>query len=149
MIAHKVIKILAILLSLAAFVFFVLILNEGDEAIKINENAAQSSTVVPMMYVAYITLAAIIALVVVYVFINLFSSGEMLKRTLTSVGIMLAIILIAYYGLADSSQPEGLQNPTDDATAKMVGGALYTFYIIGALAVLTVIWSGVTRAIKR
>lgn len=146
---HKIFKIMAIIVALAAVVFFVLTISTGDDAIEINEDSAQGTTIVPMMYVAYIALALTVLLVVAFSLVNIFRSGETIKRTLVPVGIMLVIVLIAYYGLADTSQPPGLQEPATDSGALLVGAGLYTFYIVGALAVMTVIWSFITKLAKR
>ncbi len=158
MIAHKVIKYLSLALCLLAAVFFIYALSVGDDPIQMDEDGVQSMTVVPMMYIAYIVMALIVGLVLVFVIINLFTKPGALKSAAVSVGIMLAIILLAYFVFADDSVLDpltGKQVMLDDgealtaADSQWIGAALWTFYIIGILAVGSIVWTGLTKLVKK
>ncbi len=158
MIAHKVVKYLSMALCLLAAVFFVYALSVGDDPIQMDEDGIQSTTVVPMMYIAYIVMALIVGLVLVFVVINLFTKPGALKSAIVSVGIMLVIVLLAYFVFADDSVLDPLtQKPVmlDDgealtaADSQWIGAALWTFYIIGILAIASVIWAGASKLVKK
>ena len=66
---HKILKIVALVLSLAGIGLLIGILATGDEAIKAGDNAVVDY----MSYVAYIVLFIILLSVIIFVFKNLFS----------------------------------------------------------------------------
>ena len=65
---HKILKIVALVLSLAGIGFLIGILAKGDEAIKAGDNAVVDF----MSYVAYVVLFIILLSVIIFVFKNLF-----------------------------------------------------------------------------
>jgi len=69
-----------------------------------------------------------------------------IKSVLVGLIIVLVIGGISYV-LADGSDYEMYKN-VDEGTSKMVSTGLNSFYIIGLLAVLSVIYSGVARILK-
>ncbi|WP_438962937.1 hypothetical protein [Nonlabens sp.] len=157
MVIHKVFKYLVLLLCVIAAGFFVYTIGVGDEVIEGGES--QGSTIVPLMNLAYVVMAIAIGLVLVFVLKGIFSSPAALKRSLMSVGILLAICLIAYFGFADDSNiipgttdklvmlDEG--EPLSNSTSKLVGASIYTFYIVGVLAIGSIIWTGVSKLLNR
>ena len=158
MIAHKVLKYLSLALCLIAAVFFIYALSVGDDPIQMDTDGMQAVTVVPMMYIAYIVMFIIIALVVVFLVINLFTKPGALKSAAISVGAMLIIILLAYFVFADNSVMDpatGKQIMLDDGealtegTSKAIGAAIWTFYIIGILSILSIVWAGASKLIKK
>lgn len=155
---HKIIKYIALALALIAGVFFIITLSTGDDAIKDNIDNAQNSTIVPMMYLAYIVIAFIIGLVLIYVVKNLFSSPAALKKSLISIGIMFVVCLLAYFVFAD----DNIINPItgepyvlDDGkllttgSSKLVGASIITFYIIAVLAIASILWTGISKLLNR
>jgi len=140
---HKILKIVALLLSLVGIYFFVTIFVKGDEVVE-----ATGAGVDGYLYVAYVILALVIAFVLVFVLKGIFSGN--IKRTLLSVGLFLLIGVIAYV-LADSSI-DGLpmvdSKPITASGSKWVGTGLYAFYILGALAIGAMILSGIKKVTK-
>ena len=67
---HKILKIVAAVLSLVGIVSLVRIIAAGDEAIETGEKAG---LVEPMAWAAYITLGIVILFVVVFIIKNLFT----------------------------------------------------------------------------
>ncbi len=158
MIAHKVLKYFSMALCLIAAIFFIYALSVGDEPIQMDENGVQSMTVVPMMYIAYLTMLIILVLVAVFVVINLATKPGALKSAAVSVGIMLVIILLAYFVFADNGVLDpatGKQVMLDDGEpltagdSQWIGAGLWTFYIIGILSICSILWAGVTKLIKK
>jgi hypothetical protein len=151
---HKILKIVAALLSLAGIVSLVRIIAAGDDAIKTGEKAG---LVDPMAYIAYIILILVLAFVVVFVIKNLFTNTSGLKNTLIGVGAFAAILIISYV-LSDTENPvmengKSLFRYGDKvATGKeiqMTGAGLVAFYILLALAAITMIFSGVKKVISK
>lgn len=158
MILHKIIKYGALALALAAGVFFIMTLTTGDDAIQTNLDDAQNSTIVPMMYVGYAIVAFIIGLVLVFVVKNLFSSPAVLKKSLLSVGLLLVVCIIAYFGLADNGVLDPMTGDPyllDDGKAltsgssQLIGASIYTFYIMAVLAIAAIVWAGVSKLINK
>lgn len=176
MLLHKIIKYAALALALVAGAFVLYTISIGDVAIQdeaaevAKEMAAanssdtaeikaplQNSTIVPLVYLTYIILAFIVGLVLVFVFKNLFSSPAVLKKSLISVGLLLAVFVIAYVVAG-----EGTINPMngdpymlDDSkeltasSSKLIGASIYAFYFLAIAAVGSIIWSGVSKMINK
>ncbi len=155
MILHKILKYLVILLSVVAAAFFVYTIATGDDAIEIDENGIQGSTVVPLMYLSYVMLAVIIAAVVLFLFVNLASNPKALKKTALSVGIFLVVVGISYVAFADGSDAANNAIELDngeylsESGSKWIDVSIYTFYILAILAVGSIIWSGATKLVKK
>ena len=146
---HKILKIVALVLSLAGIFFLVRIVAKGDDAIKAAYEGGDSSIVDPMAFVAYIVLGLVLAFVLIFVFKNLFSGGASLKKTLLSVGLFLAVLLIAY--LVSGGDPTKYLYNGKEATAgqsQLVGGGLVAFYILILFAAGTMLFSGIKKMIK-
>lgn len=147
---HKIIRIVAGLLGLAGIIFLVMLISKGDEAIKSAAAAGDTSTVDPMAFVAYITLALILFFVLFFVLKALFTNTATLKKTLINVGAFLLLFLIAYFVFA-----QGVETPMRDGEvlsaggSKMVGAGLYLFYFLIVIAALLMVLSGTGKYLKR
>lgn len=144
---HKIIKILALILSVVGIIFFVMILSAGDAAIEAGESAG---SVNGALYTSYIILGLVLAFVLVFVLKGVFAGD--IKKTLITVGAFLAIVIIGYVMSSGSLEglPEELvltENVTE-STSKWVGTGLNTFYILGVLAIGAMILSGLKRVTK-
>ena len=98
---HKIIKILALILSVVGIIFFVMILSAGDAAIEAGESAG---SVNGALYTSYIILGLVLAFVLVFVLKGVFAGD--IKKTLITVGAFLAIAIIGY--VMSSGSLEGL-----------------------------------------
>src|SRR5690554_7245524 len=92
---YKILKIIAVLLSVAGIVFFAMILIKGDEAVALTGEGLDG-----FLYVSYVVFALTIAFVLYFVLKRIFT--ENLKSTLLSVGAFLLIVAISY-ALADGT----------------------------------------------
>ena len=70
---HKILKIVAAVLSLAGIISLIRIIVAGDEAIETGEKAG---LVEPMAWIAYIILGLVLLFVVVFVVKNLFTNVQ-------------------------------------------------------------------------
>ena len=144
---YKVLKYLAILIGVISAVLLARVLIAGDGAITDSPDV-QASVVDPFLWVSYIVLFIVIALVLFYVIKGLFRGN--IKKTLISVGFFLLILVISY-ALAGS---EVIYDRNDvpmisESGSKWVGAGLIAFYILGAFAILAMLFSGVTKIKNR
>lgn len=140
---HKILKILAFALAIIGAIFALLII-AGDE------DTAQSMGG-NLLYVAYLVLGIVLALVVLFVLKGLFKGD--IKKTLTTVGAFLAIVVIAY--VISSGTDLDLQPFNDkglgitEAISKNVGAGLYAFYILAVLAIGSMLYGGVKKIFNK
>lgn len=138
---HKILKIIALLLSVAGIIFLAMIIAKGDEAV-----TATGEGLDGFLYVAYITFAITILFVLFFVFKGLLSGN--IKNTLISVGIFVAIVGISY-ALADGTPMQLREGESLSASgSKWVDTGLYVFYILAVLAVAAMVFSGVKKVTK-
>ena len=142
---HKIIKIVVAFLSLAGTIFLAMIVSKGDVAIK----GGDASAVDNMSYVAYIVLILILLFVVFFVVKNLVTHTSSLKSTLMGVGAFVAVLVIAYLltggDTTEYSYSEGIAT---DKQSHLVGAGLVAFYVLGTVAILSMLLSGVKKLIK-
>ncbi|MFY0712399.1 hypothetical protein J1D01_01875 [Seonamhaeicola sp. NFXS20] len=140
---HKVLKIVAFALAIIGAIFALMII-AGDE-----ESAR--GTAGNILYVTYVVLGLVVALVVIFVIKGLFAGN--IKKTLLTVGIFLAIVFISY--AMSSGTDLDLKPFTDkgadvtEATSKKVGAGLYTFYVLAVLAIASMAFSGVKKIFNK
>ena len=140
---YKVLKYLAIFIGVISAVLLARVLMAGDEAITDSPDV-QASVVDPFLWVSYIVLFIVIALVLFYVIKGLFSGN--IKKTLISVGVFVLILAISY-ALAgnDIIYDRNDVAMISESGSKWVGAGLIAFYILGAFAILAMLFSGVTK----
>ncbi len=135
---HKIIKWVALALAVIGVIFVVLLMSGNDGMI---DN---------MLYIAYVVLALILVIVLIYVLKGLFAGN--VKKTLLSVGLFLAVILVAYF--ISSGDDLNLQPFIDkgqdvtEATSKKIGAGLYTFYALALVAIGAMGISGFKKVSK-
>lgn len=141
---YKILKIVALLLSVAGIVFWFMLIAKGDEAVK-----ATGEGVSPMLIIAYLTMAIVLLFVVVFVVQGIFAGN--LKKTLMSVGAFLAILIVSY--VMSSGSIEGLapvdDTPITESTSKWVGTGLNAFYILAVIAIGAMVFSGFKKVTSR
>ncbi len=99
---QKISKILTLvtgLIGVIGFYFFIRILIEGDEALKIDADL-QSSILSPFISFSIFLLIVTTAIAVVFSALNMIKHPQVLKRTLMGVGVLVVFLVIAY-SLAD------------------------------------------------
>ncbi|OAD91767.1 hypothetical protein A7A78_10970 [Aequorivita soesokkakensis] len=138
---HKILKIVALLLSVAGVIFLAMIIAKGDEAV-----TATGEGVDGFLFVAYIIFAITIVFVLFFVLKGIFAGN--IKNTLISVGAFLLIVVISYV-LADGTPMEMQEGEMLSASgSKWVGAGLYAFYIMAVLAVGAMVFSGIKKVTK-
>jgi len=97
----KILTLVAGLIGVIGFYFFIRILIEGDEALKIDADL-QSSILSPFISFSIFLLIVTTAIAVVFSALNMIKHPQVLKRTLMGVGVLVVFLVIAY-SLADDS----------------------------------------------
>jgi len=138
---HKILKIVALILSVAGIIFLAMIVAKGDEVVK-----ATGEGVDGYLFIAYITFAIVLFFVIVFVLKGILAGN--IKKTLITIGAFLAVIIIAYV-LADGT-PMALSNGTmmTESATRWAGAGLYAFYILAVLAVCAMALSGIKKITK-
>jgi len=144
---YKILKYLAVAIGVISAVLLARVLMAGDTAITDSPDV-QASVVDPFLWVSYIVLGIVIALVLIYVLKGLFRGN--IKKTLISIGVFLLIVVLAYV-LADDNIIYDRNDVAQISASgsKWVGAGLITFYILGAFAILAMLFSGVTKIKNR
>lgn len=141
----KIMRIIVAVVGVVAAIFLVRIIGVGDDEIK----AGQDSVVQPLMYMAYVALVLTIVAVLLFTVINLVKKPAVLKQTLINVGLFAIVVVIGYVmssGTDLDLKPfisKGLD--VTESTSKYVGMGLITFYILTAIAILAMIYTGVKK----
>lgn len=136
---HKILKYVALALGVIGTLLALLIMSGSDGMI---DN---------MLYVTYLVLAIVIALILIYVLKGLFAGN--IKKTLTTVGLFLAVILISY--LISSGTDLNLDKLNEkglgvtETVSKNVGAGLYAFYFLMVIAIASIFLSGAKKLFKK
>ncbi|WP_179009139.1 hypothetical protein [Winogradskyella forsetii] len=144
---HKIFKIIAAVLSLFGIISLVRIIAAGDEAMETGEKAGLFE---PMAWTAYIILGLVVLFVLVFVLQNLFTNTASLKSTLIGVGAFAAVLIIAY--VVSGGDTMAYKNGDEMATTSeshLVGAGLIAFYVLLAIAAITMIFSGAKKVINK
>ncbi len=139
--SQKIITIILGIVGVISALFLFMIINTGDDAIKAGES---NGVVTTFMYIAYMVLLIVIGIVLLFVFKGLLSGN--IKKTLMTVGAFLAVVIISY--IISSGTDLDLQPFIDkgvnltEATSKLVGAGLYTFYFLAIIAIGSMLYGG-------
>jgi len=147
---HKILKIVAAIISLLGIVSLVRIISEGDDAIDAAALAGDTAIVEPMAWAAYIMLGLVLAFVIFFVLKNLFTNTGGLKNTLIGVGAFLGVLIIAYLVSGGDTEQYKLQDGVaTDGQSTMVGAGLVAFYMLLFIAAASMIFAGVKKIISK
>lgn len=122
-------------LMLIGVVLWLMVIYGGDDSVG------------PILTWGYIIFFIAIALALVSTVNGVLVNPAGLKNMLIGLGIVVAVFGLSYV-LADGSDFATYKVPTDESTSKLVSTGLNAFYIVGLLAVLSVVYSGVARFFK-
>ena len=139
---YKISKILVIILGIIASILFVSTL--GMEVTMDNN----SYIVDYFIYLSYLAMAVSFFAVIYFVFKNLITHKDQLKRALISLGLFAAIVLVAFI-LADSTEVKLKDGGVISSfSSKLISTSLNTFYILAFISVGVLAWTGFSK-IKR
>lgn len=138
---YKISKIFVIIIGIIASILFVSTL--GMEVTMENN----SYIVDYFIYLSYLAMAVSFFAVIYFVFKNLITHKEQLRRALISLGLFSAIVLVAFI-LADGSEVKMKEIVISPMYSKLISTSLNTFYILAVISVGVLAWTGFSK-IKR
>ncbi|MEZ7494222.1 hypothetical protein QO206_01915 [Leeuwenhoekiella aequorea] len=144
---HKILKIVALILSILGAVWLVRIILAGDTAI-LDSADLQDSLVTPFIYIAYLIFAIALVFVLVFVIKNLFTSGSSLKGTLIGLGAFLAVVVISFLLASGEETPMRDGEVLSASASRWVEAGIYAFYLLALIAVGAMVFSGVKKLAK-
>jgi len=137
---HKILKYVALVIGVLGLIFLGRILAAGDNAIEASADV-QSSVLEPMMWISYLVLAVVIALVAIFVIAGLFRGN--IKNTIIGIVSFAVVVLVSYLVTTGTQVTTREGDIISAATVHWVGAGLVCFYILAALAILAMVFSGV------
>ena len=132
---YKIVKVIAFILGALGAVALAILLFKGD-AVVIETGEGLDW----FLFISYITFFATIALVLLFVFKDLFTSAS-IKSTLLSIGLFLAVFIFSYIIAKgeDIVMPDGSALAAGDS--RMISTGLIAFYVLGIGALVTMLVS--------
>jgi membrane protease YdiL (CAAX protease family) len=138
---YKISKILVFAICIIAAIFFIATLGMGVTA----DN--NSYIVDYFIYLSYFAMFLAFVSVFYFVFKNLFTHKEQLKRAMISAGLFLGIVLIAFI-LADGTEVKLKDSVISPMYSKLISTGLNTFYILAFVSVGVLAWTGFSKIKK-
>jgi hypothetical protein len=139
----NVFKIVSLILIALAVVLQVVVLIKGEEGLIGN------SILDNYIRLAYVALIITVFLAILFPLIFIVQNP---KNALKILGALVVLVVLGFicYSIATNTfnvvQLETLETTAE--TSKMVGAALYFTYIIGGLAVVSIVYSGISGLLK-
>jgi len=115
----KILTLVAGLIGLIAFYFFVRIVMIGDDTIE-TDAAVQASVVSPFITFAKIILIATAVIAIVFSIVNLVKHPQVLKRTLIGVAALAVLLVAAYAVSSDAAVTDTVGRVLEDGEAGSV-----------------------------
>jgi uncharacterized membrane protein len=146
---QTIVKIISAAFGLLGVIFLFRIIGSGDEEIKMAASIGDFSTVSPLVSLAISILLITIIITLLFSLLNLASSAEKLKKSLIFIGCFAVVVGIAF------ALSEGVETPLKNGDmlsvsgSRWVGTGLRMFYILAALAILSMVLSGAKKLFNR
>jgi uncharacterized membrane protein len=146
---QTIVKIISAIFGLLGVIFLFRIIGSGDEEIKMAASMGDFSTVSPLVSLAIAILLITVIITLLFSLLNLASSSEKLKKSLIFIGCFAVIVGIAF------ALSKGAETPLKDGNmlsangSRWVGTGLRMFYILAALAILSMVLSGAKKLLNR
>ena len=145
----RIFKIVSLILILAAVVSIIFIWARGDVAIR-DDAGLQGKLLNPYFVTAYIALGLCIVLSLLFPIINIITQPKNAVRVLIGLGALVLIGVIAFAVSGNEFTEERLRVlETTEIISRRVGAALIGTYVIGAAAVLAILFAEVMNFVKR
>ena len=146
---QTIVKVISAVFGLLGVIFLFRVIGAGDEEIKMAASMGDFGTVSPLVSLSIAILVITVIITVLFSLLNLASSGQKLKKSLLFIGCFVVILVIAY------GASSGVETPLKDGEILSASGSrwvetgLRMFYILASLAILSMIFSGAKKILKR
>ena len=141
----KIFTYTALALGVLGLILQVVILSQGDDVIKLNALSGDYGIVSTMITLALLVLAITVVLTLVFSFGNLASDGEKLKKALVSMGVFVAVVLVAFLFSTGTETPLKNGEMLSATGSRWIETGLRTFYFLVFIAVGAMLYTGIAR----
>jgi hypothetical protein len=139
---HKILKIVALLLSIAGVISLAMIVSNGDDAVKATGEGLDG-----FLYIAYVMFALVLFLVIIFVLKGLIAGD--IKKTLITVGAFLVVIVISYV-MADGVETLMKDGETlSESGSRWISTGINAFVLLGIIAIGSMVFGGVKKIISK
>ena len=145
---QKIFKYTALVLGLIGLILQVVILNQGDDTIKLNALSGDYGVVSTMVTLALIVLAITVSLTLIFSITNLASDSKKLKKALLSIGAFGVVVLVAFLFSSGIETPLKDGDILSEAGSRWIETGLRTFYFLVFIAVGAMLYTGIIRLKK-
>jgi len=145
---QKIFKYTALVLGLIGLILQVIILNQGDDTIKLNALSGDYGVVSTMVTLALIVLAITVSLTLIFSITNLASDPKKLKKALLSIGAFGVVVLVAFLFSSGKETPLKDGDILSAAGSRWIETGLRTFYFLVFIAVGAMLYTGIIRLKK-
>ncbi|MFL2584737.1 MAG: hypothetical protein ACJ0PZ_02945 [Flavobacteriaceae bacterium] len=145
---QKIFKYTALVLGLIGLILQVVILNQGDDTIKLNALSGDYGVVSTMVTLALIVLAITVSLTLIFSITNLASDSKKLKKALLSIGAFGVVVLVAFLFSSGTETPLKDGDILSAAGSRWIETGLRTFYFLVFIAVGAMLFTGIIRLKK-
>jgi len=145
---QKIFKYTALVLGLIGLILQVVILNQGDDTIKLNALSGDYGVVSTMVTLALIVLAITVSLTLIFSITNLASDSKKLKKALLSIGAFGVVVLVAFLFSSGTETTLKDGDILSAAGSRWIETGLRTFYFLVFIAVGAMLYTGIIRLKK-
>ena len=145
---QKIFKYTALVFGFIGLILQVVILNQGDDTIKLNALSADYGVVSTMVTLALIVLAITVSLTLIFSITNLASDSKKLKKALLSIGAFGVVVLVAFLFSSGTETPLKDGDILSAAGSRWIETGLRTFYFLVFIAVGAMLYTGIIRLKK-
>ena len=145
---QKIFKYTALALGVIGLILQVVILNQGDDTIKLNALSGDYGVVSTMVTLALIVLAITVSLTLIFSITNLASDPKKLQKALLSIGAFGVVVLVAFLFSSGTETPLKDGDILSAAGSRWIETGLRTFYFLVFIAVGAMLYTGIIRLKK-
>ena len=145
---QKIFKYTALVFGVIGLILQVVILNQGDDTIKLNALSGDYGVVATMVTLALIVLAITVSLTLIFSITNLASDPKKLKKALLSIGAFGVVVLVAFLFSSGTETPLKDGDILSAAGSRWIETGLRTFYFLVFIAVGAMLYTGIIRLKK-
>ena len=145
---QKIFNYTALVFGFIGLILQVVILNQGDDTIKLNALSGDYGVVSTMVTLALIVLAITVSLTLIFSITNLASDSKKLKKALLSIGAFGVVVLVAFLFSSGTETPLKDGDILSAAGSRWIETGLRTFYFLVFIAVGAMLYTGIIRLKK-
>jgi membrane protease YdiL (CAAX protease family) len=142
---HKILKIALFAFGVISAILWYLLPDSDMPAAE----AAASGAMNGMFIITYVLLGLAILASLLFTLKNLFSNPQGLKKTLFVIGGFLLVVIISYVLASGTDVAPEYAAMTEESTVKYIGMGLNVFFILTAVAILSLVVPGVKNMFSK